>query len=667
MDNRILNIGIGLLYCIFSYSQEKVDSIKSINLKEVTITGKSGLDSKNESKPMSSVDEYMEQQGKINLIKRGAYACEPVINNMVTERTCVTIDGMKIFCACTDKMDPVTSYVEILNLSKMHITSGMGGDPYASNSIGGSLNMKLYKAGFHDDGLKVNANSGYETNGNYKILGGGIAYSSPDFYSNSALFFRKSDDYFAGGAKEVDFSQFKKLNLMSNAGYRFSNNRTVEGSVIYDVASNVGYPALPMDVKSAKGLITSLAYTKEELSDLFSKWETKVYFNNIDHMMDDTKRTNVLMHMDMPGVSRTGGYYSTLEGTSEQHSYTVNLDSYYNQSLATMTMYPKDQELPMYTQTWPDIRTFNTGLFLEDKYSLDSKNFLQISTKLAMQRDGVQSEFGYNSLQIYFPNMDRFKNHFIWNVAAKELYYLENIQFKIGGGYGLRAPRPSEAYGYHLFNSYDTYEYIGNPLLKNESSWEGDLSFALTKEKSKFSIDASYFYFYNYIIGKPDTVVFKPFMTPLSTGVKVYRNIDHATIFNVDLNYKKSFLRFYDWTNRVTYSLGKDNENKSLPLIAPISFASQLTFNKKRYNTEIKLQGAARQYNYNPEYGESPTPAYLIASASVGYDYPLKKYIASFKIGIENILDTKYSTYADWNHIPQKGRNFYVNILINSL
>ena len=64
------------------------------------------------------------------------------------ERTSITIDGMKIFCACTDKMDPVTSYVEIENLSQMHIGSGIGGNPFATNSIGGSLDMKLF---YQDD------------------------------------------------------------------------------------------------------------------------------------------------------------------------------------------------------------------------------------------------------------------------------------------------------------------------------------------------------------------------------------------------------------------------------------------------------------------------------------------------------------------------------------
>jgi iron complex outermembrane receptor protein len=572
---------------------------------------------------------------------------------------------MKIFCACTDKMDPVTSYVEIINLSKMNISSGIGGNPYASNSIGGSLDMKLHKAGFYEKSWKINANAAYETNGNYRILGGGLAYSSPSFYTNSGIFFRKSNDYLAGGKQEINFSQFEKLNLMSNTGFRLSENRIIEGTIIYDVASNVGYPALTMDVKSAKGFITSLSFRKEKLSEVFSEWESKVYFNTITHIMDDTKRPDVAMHMDMPGKSKTYGMYSTLKGSQIRHNYIINFDSYYNQSLAEMTMYTKNPaDKPMFMYTWPDVRTFNAGVFLEDKYRLSLKNFIQISTKLALQRDGVQSDFGLNTLQIYYPEMDRFKNRFLWNISAKYLYYAKNIQFKIGSGYGLRAPSPSESYGFYLFNSFDNYDYLGNPQLKNESSWEGNLSFAVTKDKFKFNLDASYFYLYNYIIGKPDKTLSS--MTINSSGVKVYENLNHASILNIDANIKQSFLNYFNWANKVSYSLGEDDNNKALPLIAPFSYTSSVTFNRKRIYAEIKLQGAAKQYKYSSEYGEDQTPAYTVYGASVGYEFPLKKYIPSLKIGVENLFDRKYSTYSDWNHILRKGRNFYVNLMISS-
>src|ERR1035437_1370157 len=297
MEKAILIAGFCLGLSTFAPAQSKSDSIKTQQLKEVTVNGKTGLDSINESKPLSSIDEYIQKLPKVNPIKRGGYAWEATVNNMATERISVTLDGMKIFCACTDKMDPVTSYVEILNLDNIQVGSGLSGNLHGANSIGGGLDLKLQKAGFHSKKLNLTLNSAYETNGNYRIAGIGGAYSSPKFYINSGLFYRKSDNYVAGGNQTVDFSQFGKVNVFSNAGYKLAKDKTLEGTVIYDVATDVGYPALTMDGKSAKGLITSLSYKQENISDVLSNWETKVYYNDITHIMDDTKRPDVPVHM----------------------------------------------------------------------------------------------------------------------------------------------------------------------------------------------------------------------------------------------------------------------------------------------------------------------------------------------------------------------------------
>ena len=58
----------------------------------------------------ASIDEHIGNLRNVAMVRRGSYAWEPVVNNMPTERLSTTIDGMKIFYACTDKMDPVTSY-----------------------------------------------------------------------------------------------------------------------------------------------------------------------------------------------------------------------------------------------------------------------------------------------------------------------------------------------------------------------------------------------------------------------------------------------------------------------------------------------------------------------------------------------------------------------------
>ena len=103
-----------------------------------------------------------------------------------------------------------------------------------------------------------------------------------------------------------------------------------------------------------------------------NKLETKVYFNTITHTMDDTKRPNVPIHMDMPGWSDTYGMYLNSKWKVEKKSsFLATLNSFYNRSLAEMTMYPNDpNENIMFMLTWPDVVTFYNGIYLENNYAI---------------------------------------------------------------------------------------------------------------------------------------------------------------------------------------------------------------------------------------------------------------------------------------------------------
>ncbi|MDP4272172.1 MAG: TonB-dependent receptor, partial [Bacteroidota bacterium] len=405
---------------------------------------------------------------------------------------------------------------------------------------------------------------------------------------------------------------------------------------------------------------TSVSYLEDNVSNLFSTWETKLYFNNITHTMDDTHRPDVAMHMDMPGKSRTGGYYTTLKGRTGRHRIVLSQDSYYNQSWADMTMYPKDgSKEPMFMYTWPDVRTLNVSVYVEDRYMIDSKDALQVSSKISFQRDGEQSNFGYESMKIYYPDMAQFQNRLLWNVSAKYTHYWQDVQLKLGGSYGDRAPSVTEAYGFYLYNSFDNYDNIGNPHLRNESSAEVNGAFVLNKPTYSVTLDASYFYFFNYIIGKQES--YAP-MTIGASGVKVYRNLNHAQIFNAGLEAKVLFLNNFHWVNHLTYSRGTDDIENPLPLIAPFGYTSAIEFFRKRFSAEAEVQGAAPRDCYRPDYGESRTPGYALLNLSAGYDFPVAHHTLSVKTGVENLFDRQYSTYADWNHILRKGRNVFINL-----
>ena len=650
---------LSLSFC-FTFSQE-VDSLKTKELKEVLVVGTKAALHEKQTKTLATLDEFLQKSTKVDLIKRGAYAWEPIINGMATERTVVTIDGMRIFGACTDKMDPVTSYVEVSNLSEATISSGQQGSCHG-NTIGGSIDLKRSQRQFTNAGWEFFVNSGYETNNRQKIIGSAINYADSLFYVDTDVMFRDAENYRAGNNKEIEFSQFRKLNLSATSGYKLASNKNIEASVIFDRATDVGYPALPMDVSLAEALITSVKFNYKPSFDSIDNWETKLYFNTITHTMDDTKRPDVPIHMDMPGWSDTYGFYSKVNGKYKKHQFLANLNSFYNRSVAEMTMYPSDpNENLMFMYTWPDVRTLYTGIYLEDNFEINCHSNLKFTTNLGFHNNNVASDFGLQSLQIFYPEMEASKSRFLKSFSTNYFYNKDGISYGFGMGYGERAPSVSEGYGFYLFNSFDGFDYIGNPNLKNEKSVEGNANIGFKNAKWQTKISASYFHIYDYIIGIPDASVAP--MTIGANGIKVYTALDYATILSSDFTVSYQLSDFWIWKGQFVYNLGKDNENNGLPFMSPFNYMTSLGFRPGKFSSELQLKGNATQTEYNAFYGEDKTPDYAIVNANFGYKFTFEKSKMILNTGVENIFDANYTTYTDWNNLPRMGRNIFVNLM----
>ena len=639
---------------------DTVTTEKAQNLDEVVIVSETGRGRKRSAKgQVASIDEHLGELKNVNLVRRGSYAWEPVVNNMQTERLSTTIDGMKIFYACTDKMDPVTSYVESGNLQSISLNSGLDGNPQATGNIGGSLDLKLRKAGFDNDAFHASASVGHEWNGHVQVYGADAALSSHRTYLNAGAFFRHADNYKVGCGDELQFSQFQKVNVFTNAGLRLAEKDMLEATFIFDRATDVGYPALNMDVAKAEGLITSLSY-----KHLFRKasWETKAYYNHITHEMDDTKRPDVAIHMDMPGKSWTAGVYSLLTTSLKQHDLALNYDLYYNRLFADMTMYPGGAA-PMYMVTWPDVGTLNTGVALTDNVRIARNQSLRLSAKVAWQQQRLNNEEGYHALKVFFPGMTDAYHQTTGRIAANYNFFIfKFLNCSIGGGWGSRAPTVTEAYGYYLNNTFDQYDYIGNPSLKNESAVElnGALKCSMHNAQCTIGIEGNVFLFSNYIIGQFETRL-SP-MTVGAEGVKVYGNISHATIANASLTAEWQLTEQLRWNGKVGYSSGRDADGDPLPLISPVSWQTELQYHYKRLQVGAVVKGNARQSNYGEKYGETAAKAWTILNLAAQYQLSIVNYQLSIRVGVENLFDKQYATYADWNHIPQKGRNIYMNL-----
>lgn len=660
--------------CAFSLYAQKIkdstntmlpDSFVTHQLDEVIIIGNPASSFLKERKALGSLDSYLETSNSVNMVRRGAYAWEPMLNGMSTERSVLTIDGMRIFHACTDKMDPITSYVENTNLSNAQIAEGQSGTEFG-NTIAGSINLIRKKSGFGKD-IKLSgaAFAGFESNNEQQIYGIALSHSGKEFFADVNFTFRDAGNYKAGQqsgqSDEVLYSQFTKHNLSAISGYKFNDHHELEASLIFDKAADVGYPGLPMDVSLAKALISSLQYRYKNFSDHWYLWETKTYFNTITHVMDDSHRPVVPIRMDMPGWSKTGGFYSKLMGAFNKHSFKTTISGYLNNSLAEMTMHPNDgNEKDMFMLTWPDVNTLYGGINLEDNISFTPHLHLLLQGGIGIQNNKIKSEMGLNSLRLFYPDLKPGETRLLKTSFTQLSYHHHHLLYQLGVGYGDRAPSVSEGYGFYLLNINDNYDYIGNPDLKNEKSLNIELATTFKTDKFKAKAKVNYFYMMDYIIGKPSPGI--PPMNMTANGIKIYEQLPNASILNTSSGIEYKPVAHWIFSADASYRYGQGAENTVLPLIQPFSYILKVRYEQDSFFGEISATGSSKNRN-SIEFGETQKPAYAIVNIVLSKNFAIKNQNLTLKVGVENLFNRYYSTFDDWFNIPRMGRNFYANVI----
>ena len=213
-----------------------------------------------------------------------------------------------------------------------------------------------------------------------------------------------------------------------------------------------------------------------------------------------------------------------------------------------------------------------------------------------------------------------------------------------------------------MFNSSDRFDYIGNPNLRNEKSIETNVFFGYKKSKYNVKISSTFFRISDFIVGQPNDF-FVP-MTIGASGVKLYTALDYATIFNVNITTEWKISKQFQWSGKIKYSRGQDSNKNNLPFISPVIYQTELKYRYQKLNVAIECIGNGVQTQFGSFYEEKPTAAFTILNFSAGYKFNWDGSILHIKMGVENIINTYYTTYSDWNKIPRMGRNVFLNLEI---
>ena len=654
----------------FSQTQQPAiieDTTRIVELREVTITStqkpvKQQLINFFKANSSVTLEEILSRLPEISLLRRGSYGMEPSIRSFTGGQINVLVDGMRIHGACTDKMDPATIYIEPINLENLQVQTAITGF-MSGSAIGGTVNMKMAEPDF----LNVNKitgliSSGYQTAAKSFYESARLNYSTGKWAFRMSSTYRNNKNYRSSGGDIIDFSQYEKVNYSISAKYQHTLYTYFKADLLGDDGWNIGYPALPMDVGYAAARIGSLSMHRENPSKSLYKWQVKIYANKIDHSMDDTKRPNVPMHMDMPGWSKTYGAYTEAElKINQKQRLLLRADGSSTFLKASMTMY-QPGELPMYMLTWPDNRKNQSGISAAWLLQIDSTLKLQvtgrtdfITYKLVSQEAKDQvSIFGYPSAN----RKDLLKN--ISAVISKKIS--QKIKVSASIAYVERMPTASELYGFYLFNSNDGYDYIGNPKLKIEKSLQADLSVIYNWKNNR--VQLSYFYssLFDYLTGTINSSFST--MTIGAKGVKEFINIPNASVSGVEGSVVLKPAPAIDVVSTVRYTAGKDNKGNSLPLIAPLKNTTSVRYQPKNFSVQLEAEAASKQGHINIEAGEDVTTGYSLLHIRFGYNTMILNNTIELQGGVENIFDRKYHEHMDWGNISRPGRNVYIQFRV---
>ena len=625
----------------------------------------------------STIDDLASHLDGVSMIKRGPYAMEPQLNGFSGGQLNITIDGMKMFGACTDKMDPVTSYLEPVNLRSIALEHGTNGILHGNN-VGGSVDLTLKDP--ENYGIRPFSSTlsfGYESVSNSRNILFSTGYTKNKWAWGLNSIYRKNELYRAGNGEKVNFSQFEKYNIHSVLKFTADSISVLRADILWDLAKDVGYPALPMDVSRARAALVALEYQRNNPKyDL----KAKIYYNSIHHVMDDSARDSlfflensdngvidsVYMRMDMPGWSNTfGTYVQAVVKLNNKSRLTIKADNYINSSLAEMTMNMhfagKPQEPSMYLQTWPDMTRNVTGLYISKATTFNRRFSLSFNGRLDYSIDKFQSLVAKEQFSVFNYILSTKYGHFTTglNLSAQYLFF-KPLLLSLKTGYSERLPTISERFGFYLYNAYDGYDYIGNPSLENEKSVSARISLLYFNHGLKINLSQSVNFLRDYIMGITDTNI-QP-MNFYTNGLRVYNNIPDVRIFSTDLQvlYKSSIgISFFLLTK---YTLGQINKETPLPLIPPLKNIFSVSYEPGRWSFQADNESAFRQKRINTDYGETETRSYTLFNLKAARHFMLFNSMLDLSLGITNIFDTAYYEHLDWGHIPRPGRSF--NLLI---
>ncbi len=596
----------------------------------------------------------MAQPG-ISLVRKAGMSNDVVVRGLGGDDVSVTLDGRKIFCACSNRMDPPLSHATAENAEHVEIAVG----PFnlkRSGSLGGHINIVSAPI---ESGVHGNLEAGLSSF-NQRRYSGWSSYGEGAWAMRVHAASLSGDAYETGAGVRItelpvglagylpeylDGAAYEAWNLGGEFEWTFEDQRRLHFNVHRREDSDVLFPGLKMDADKTETTQLGLRLTQDQPVGVFEQWTVDAYFNDTEHLMSDRKRQSRLFgpgNMPRPGYVLDRGYFMLTDATARNWGGTLDMEvdgadwGYWSfgGEFGQRQWVSDNVIMNIENAMLPDVLSSTLGSYAQGRFQYDTDWSLEVGLRLDWFH--VDPRGDTTLLATRLGGVDDYSSVEPGAFLSARYQLSEPLAFFAGLGSVARAPNPQELY-IQVDKPGMNADWLGNPELDAPRSTELTAGFEFQQDDWNLRIRT----FHSWLDG---------YIYPVALGtlpdIQSYANVD-ARLYGLEcsagyqLNDHWSLAAGLAWQEGRKES-GVGSGNRALAEIPPLRAQAVLQYQTELTLLKLELQASENQSRLDPDLNEQDLGAWM--TASIFAQRQLNQHWTFF-CSVTNIFDQDYALH----------------------
>jgi iron complex outermembrane receptor protein len=565
--------------------------------------------------------------------RMGGHGIDLFIRGQKATQLNVLLDGAAIHGACPNRMDPPTSFANLLSFDEVTIIKGVQSLQYGAGGSGGTV---LFERHSDQAPLGTHGQVAFKTtnNGLNADLSFDVSHVTEKAWLRAFGGAKDADNYTDGAGREWR-TGYRSHHWGLVAGMRLRHNQSLEFNYDHSNTFDALFPGAGMDSPRDDASTARVKYRIDNPVSGIHNLRIEAYRSQVDHLMDNySLRENNGMKMASPAESDTDGL-RILADAKDMAGWdlTWGLEQKKTERFASLGN-PMMQRIIAWT--WPRVSTELSGAFVDGRRAVTARTTLVAG----LRYDHVNA--GAAWLHTPPPNAPMNTPAAIYqrvhgqsgaSVSENNPGGLLRIEQTLDSGLfwfadfnqTVRTADATERY-------FAKPDWVGNPQIKPEKHRQFDTGANWEHGNSSFSFNLYYDDIENYILR--DWV----------HNTMTYRNIE-AHIYGGEISLSLLPSATWQLSAAASWTFGKnETDGRYLPQIPAHEGKISLEKHRNHWLYGLRFNFSARQNRIDPQSGLDviPTPGW--STWDTFAQYKINQHW-QLDAGIDNLLDREYAQH----------------------